>query len=142
MGLMGGGEAMRGGVARNWTEMLLRVFADDTGGLTASFCACATGCNCSSLPSTRMGMMRSLGAAESDVALTAILISDFCNGFASTCDASAAAALISPGPLEKRFVDEALVLLAVALVATPVVPVAVTEAEEVVAVLLAAAALE
>ena len=108
-GLMGGGEVTRGGVARNWTEMELRdlgkVFVPSVPANPTVVGTGGIGCNgCSSLPSTRIGIMRSRGVADSDVTLTGILISAFWIGFGSlTASATAAAEGNSPGPFEKRF---------------------------------------
>lgn len=119
MGLMGGGDATRGEVARSWTEMELRdlgkaltlalPFSVPVDPAVAVASKGGIGCSgCSSLPSTRMGIMRSRGAADNEVALTAILISAFWIGFGSLttsddADAADVAEGSSPGPLEKRF---------------------------------------
>lgn len=106
MGCAGGGEATRGGVARNWTEMELSDFAisfDFTALLLSDVTNPPTADTTdvvSPLPSTRMGIMRSLGLVEVDATLTAMLISAFWIGFASTM--TIAFSGISPDPLEKR----------------------------------------
>jgi hypothetical protein len=98
----GGGEATRGGVARNWTEMELSDFgtalllSDATNPPTAATAAAVD----SPLPSTRMGIILSLGLVDVDATLTAMLISAFWIGLASTI--TIAFSGISPGPLEKR----------------------------------------
>lgn len=75
-GCVSGGEATRGGVARVWTEMGLSDFGTALLLSDAANPATAVGAVIvSPLPSTRMGMIRSLGLA--DATLTAILISAF-----------------------------------------------------------------
>ena len=106
MGCAGGGEATRGGVARNWTEMELSDFGtalllpDATKPPTAA----AAG---SPLPSTRMGIILSLGLVDADATLTAMLISAFWMGFASTITIAFSGR--SPGPLEKRLFNGGIV---------------------------------
>ena len=71
-GLIGGGEANRGGVACSWTDMELMDLGVGLEMATVMF-----GIWLLSRPSNRIGIILSLGAAERLVALTAILISAF-----------------------------------------------------------------